>query len=202
MTFGGRALRSRRRRRRTWPTCHRDGATPIACLWARTVRCEAPDCGAEIPLMRSMWLFYRGARLQHARRRAAGRARSAIARLSLAGTVRSPAGPFAGGISFRMRPARPCSARPAAHPHAGGRTHSVIRRRLQQPWSPHPALLHRMGAARVKMAAARRVDGARDVTLENDAILSPAHRIRDGHGGEQGLRCTGPAASGTGSVCR
>ena len=31
----------------------------------------------------------RGARLQHARRRAAGRARSAIARLSLAGTVRS-----------------------------------------------------------------------------------------------------------------
>ena len=33
-----------------------DGATPIAYLWARTVRCEAPDCGAEIPLMRSMWL--------------------------------------------------------------------------------------------------------------------------------------------------
>ena len=33
-----------------------DGATPIAFLWARTVRCEAPDCGAEIPLMRSLWL--------------------------------------------------------------------------------------------------------------------------------------------------
>ena len=33
-----------------------DGATPIAYLWARTVRCEAPNCGAEIPLMRSMWL--------------------------------------------------------------------------------------------------------------------------------------------------
>ena len=33
-----------------------DGATPIAYLWARTVRCEAPDCGAEIPLLRSMWL--------------------------------------------------------------------------------------------------------------------------------------------------
>ena len=32
------------------------GATPIAYLWARTVRCESPDCGAEIPLMRSMWL--------------------------------------------------------------------------------------------------------------------------------------------------
>ena len=33
-----------------------DGATPAAYLWARTVRCEAPDCGAEIPLTRSMWL--------------------------------------------------------------------------------------------------------------------------------------------------
>ena len=33
-----------------------DGAIPIAYLWARTVRCEASNCGAEIPLMRSMWL--------------------------------------------------------------------------------------------------------------------------------------------------
>ena len=33
-----------------------DGATPIAYLWARTVLCEAPSCGAEIPLMRSFWL--------------------------------------------------------------------------------------------------------------------------------------------------
>ena len=33
-----------------------DGATPIAYLWARTVRCEAPNCGAEIPLLRSFWL--------------------------------------------------------------------------------------------------------------------------------------------------
>ena len=33
-----------------------DGSTPIAYLWARTVRCETPNCGAEIPLMRSMWL--------------------------------------------------------------------------------------------------------------------------------------------------
>ena len=33
-----------------------DGATPIAYLWARAVRCESPNCGAEIPLMRSMWL--------------------------------------------------------------------------------------------------------------------------------------------------
>lgn len=33
-----------------------DGAFPIAYLWARTVRCESPNCGAEIPLARSFWL--------------------------------------------------------------------------------------------------------------------------------------------------
>ena len=33
-----------------------DGAIPIAYLWARTVRCESPHCGAEIPLLRSRWL--------------------------------------------------------------------------------------------------------------------------------------------------
>ena len=29
---------------------------PIAYLWARTIRCEGPGCGAEIPLLRSLWL--------------------------------------------------------------------------------------------------------------------------------------------------
>ena len=33
-----------------------DGSKPIAYLWARTVQCEAPGCGAEIPLMKSFWL--------------------------------------------------------------------------------------------------------------------------------------------------
>ncbi|HBL27437.1 MAG TPA: DNA methyltransferase [Acidobacteria bacterium] len=33
-----------------------DGALPIAYLWARTVRCESPNCDAEIPLVRSFWL--------------------------------------------------------------------------------------------------------------------------------------------------
>src|SRR5262249_28752884 len=32
-----------------------DGATPIAYLWARTVQCEGPGCGAELPLLRSLW---------------------------------------------------------------------------------------------------------------------------------------------------
>lgn len=31
-----------------------DGATPIAYLWARTVKCESPNCGAEIPLVSSV----------------------------------------------------------------------------------------------------------------------------------------------------
>ena len=30
-----------------------DGATPIAYLWARTIQCEGPGCGAEVPLIRS-----------------------------------------------------------------------------------------------------------------------------------------------------
>ncbi len=33
-----------------------DGASPIAYLWARTVQCEGPGCGAEVPLIRSLWL--------------------------------------------------------------------------------------------------------------------------------------------------
>ena len=41
-----------------------DGATPIAYLWARTVRCESPNCGAEIPLMRSFWLCKKATRKQ------------------------------------------------------------------------------------------------------------------------------------------
>jgi putative DNA methylase len=39
-----------------------DGARPIAYLWARTVRCEAPNCGAEIPLARSFWLCKKASR--------------------------------------------------------------------------------------------------------------------------------------------
>ena len=46
-----------------------DGATPIAYLWARTVRCEAPDCGAEIPLLRSFWLCKKATRKRALRHR-------------------------------------------------------------------------------------------------------------------------------------
>jgi adenine-specific DNA methylase len=37
-----------------------DGATPIAYLWARTIRCEGPGCGVEIPLIHSPYLAQRG----------------------------------------------------------------------------------------------------------------------------------------------
>ncbi|MBN1568512.1 MAG: DUF1156 domain-containing protein [Acidobacteria bacterium] len=36
-----------------------DGATPIAYLWARTIHCEGPGCGIEVPLIRSLWLAKR-----------------------------------------------------------------------------------------------------------------------------------------------
>ncbi len=41
-----------------------DGAKPIAYLWARTVTCESPNCGAEIPLARSFWLSKKASRLR------------------------------------------------------------------------------------------------------------------------------------------
>jgi adenine-specific DNA methylase len=41
-----------------------DGATPIAYLWARTVKCESPNCGAEIPLIRSFWLCKKASRFR------------------------------------------------------------------------------------------------------------------------------------------
>jgi putative DNA methylase len=39
-----------------------DGATPIAYLWARTIKCEGPGCGAEVPLIRSTWLAKKSSR--------------------------------------------------------------------------------------------------------------------------------------------
>lgn len=33
-----------------------DGAKPIAYLWARTIVCEGPGCGVEVPLIRSLWI--------------------------------------------------------------------------------------------------------------------------------------------------
>jgi putative DNA methylase len=39
-----------------------DGATPIAYLWARTIQCEGPACGADLPLIRTLWLAKKDSR--------------------------------------------------------------------------------------------------------------------------------------------
>ena len=36
-----------------------DGSVPVGYLWARTIPCQNPVCGAEIPLMRHMWLAHK-----------------------------------------------------------------------------------------------------------------------------------------------
>jgi len=38
-----------------------DGATPIAYLWARTIKCEGPGCGAEVPILTQPLLAQRKA---------------------------------------------------------------------------------------------------------------------------------------------
>lgn len=35
------------------------GDSPVVYLWARTIKCEGPNCGTEIPLIRSLWLSKR-----------------------------------------------------------------------------------------------------------------------------------------------
>jgi adenine-specific DNA methylase len=37
-----------------------DGSIPLAYLWARTIRCEGPGCGAEVPLVGLLWLSRKG----------------------------------------------------------------------------------------------------------------------------------------------
>ena len=37
-----------------------NGSVPIAYLWARTIKCEGPGCGADVPLLRSPWLLRKG----------------------------------------------------------------------------------------------------------------------------------------------
>ena len=36
-----------------------DGSIPLAYIWARTIRCEGPGCGAEVPLVGLLWLSQR-----------------------------------------------------------------------------------------------------------------------------------------------
>ncbi len=36
-----------------------DSSTPLAYFWARTIRCEGPSCGAEVPLVGLLWLSHK-----------------------------------------------------------------------------------------------------------------------------------------------
>lgn len=58
-----------------------DGSKPIAYLWARTVTCETPGCGAEIPLVRSFWLSKKAGRKRALRYTVARPSRSEIVNL-------------------------------------------------------------------------------------------------------------------------
>ena len=40
--------------------CQDKKMPPVAYLWARTIKCEGPGCGAEVPLIRSLWLAKKG----------------------------------------------------------------------------------------------------------------------------------------------
>lgn len=37
-----------------------DGATPIAYLWTRTIKCEGPNCGVEVPMLNQLWIKKKG----------------------------------------------------------------------------------------------------------------------------------------------
>ena len=84
-----------------------DGAMPIAYLWARTVRCEAPDCGAELPLLRSFWLCRKPKRKRALRHRVERRGDGPPA---VAFEVFTPAadGEVRDGTVARARAACPC----------------------------------------------------------------------------------------------
>lgn len=47
--------RTREEIRRFYPA-DEDGSIPVGYIWARTIPCQNPSCGAEIPLMRQFWL--------------------------------------------------------------------------------------------------------------------------------------------------
>ena len=46
---------ARREISKFYPSEH-DGSIPVDYIWARTIKCTNPSCGAEIPLMRQTWL--------------------------------------------------------------------------------------------------------------------------------------------------
>ena len=54
--WGNRVLEEARREIGQFYPCDDDGSVPVGYIWARTIPCQNPTCGAEIPLMRQFWL--------------------------------------------------------------------------------------------------------------------------------------------------
>lgn len=54
--FGSEVKKEAEKELRQYYAADADGSQPIAYLWARTVRCETHDCGAEIPIFKTPWL--------------------------------------------------------------------------------------------------------------------------------------------------
>ncbi len=53
---GGNVKRTIEEKLKTFYPIDGDGGRPISYLWARSVQCEQPNCGCEIPLIQSLWL--------------------------------------------------------------------------------------------------------------------------------------------------
>lgn len=84
-----------------------NGNEPAAYLWARCVRCEAPNCGAEIPLVRSFWLAKRAGR-RKALRYEVKRARGNVPELVLEVFEPRSEGDVPGGTVARAKATCPC----------------------------------------------------------------------------------------------
>ena len=135
------------------------GSTPIAYLWARTVRCESPGCGAEIPLVRSFWLCKKANRKRALRYR--------VVRSS--GTGFQPVNPWrADDLS--------ASRRNLPHLETAGATYFVTFRCRGELRMPPEAMA-------IALSAIRHWDGSR-IALDA-AVVMPDHahlmfRILDG----------------------
>jgi putative DNA methylase len=55
-TWGAWVLEEARRELEPFYPKDLDGSIPVGYIWARTLPCQNPSCGAEIPLMRQTWL--------------------------------------------------------------------------------------------------------------------------------------------------
>jgi len=54
--WGGWILEEAKKEIREFYPSEKDGSIPVGYIWARTIPCQNPSCGAEIPLMRQYWL--------------------------------------------------------------------------------------------------------------------------------------------------